>query len=324
MVLTSVARQKKTQKTKCARYKNPFGISRFFAEWATLGKGKGGRMRVSVLASIYKNEKAENFREAMDSIINQTRKPDEIVLVRDGQVPEELQSVIDEYVQGNEMFKYVPLEENGGLGNALKVGLEHATGELIARMDTDDISAPDRLEKQIRFMEEHPEISVLGGEVEEFIGTVENIVAQKFVPCEDDEIKEFIKLRNPFNHPTVIFRKEAVDSVGGYVELHYLEDYYLWCRMAVNGHKFANLPDTLVYMRTDENTYRRRGGMEYYRSYKQLEKYKYDEGITDFWDYGKALFVRYAQAVMPNDLRKVIYKGIRHETGTKKKDKEES
>ena len=266
-------------------------------------------MKFSVLMSIYKSESPAYFVRAMESVLSQTLLPDEIVLVRDGEVPDSLQKVIDEYTK-NPLVKYCPLLQNVGLGNALNEGLKAVSYEAVARMDTDDICASDRFEKQIRFLEENPDVVMVGGQISEFIDSEENIVAVREVPCTDEGIKDFLKARNPFNHQTVIFRRSAVDAVGGYVELHFLEDYYLWCRMYVNGGRFANLPDILVNVRTSEDLYKRRGGWKYFKNYRCLEKYKKQAGITGSFQRFKNECVRFVQSCTPNFVRKWGYKHI--------------
>lgn len=268
-------------------------------------------MQFSVLMSIYKNESVDNFCLAIESLLNQTVRPDEIILVRDGQIFLELQQAIDRFVSMYSFIKCIPLEKNGGLGNALRIGLNHTQFEIVARMDTDDVCVVDRFEKQLRFLEKNPDVAVVGGQVKEFVDVIDNVVAIKCVPTTDEEIKHYMRFRCPFNHPSVMFRKEAVKSVGGYEELHFLEDYYLWCRMYANGCKFANLEDVLVYMRTNESTYLRRGGIAYYHNYKRLEKYKRKQKLTGFWQYRKNLFVRFIQAIAPNRMRKLAYRKLR-------------
>ncbi|MBQ8429324.1 MAG: glycosyltransferase [Clostridia bacterium] len=263
-------------------------------------------MKFSVLMSIYKNESPEYFQRAMESVLTQTLPPDEIVLVRDGEVPQELQTVIDGYTQ-NPIVKYCPLAQNVGLGNALNEGLKQVSHEIVARMDTDDICAPERFEKQIKFLEENPKVVLVGGQITEFIGEESNVLTVREVPCTDAEIRNFIKTRNPFNHQTVTFRKSAVDAVGGYVELHFLEDYYLWCRMCVHGGEFANLPEVLVNVRTGEDLYKRRGGWKYFKNYRRLENYKKKSGIIGGFKRFKNLCLRFAQSCTPNFVRKWGY-----------------
>ena len=268
-------------------------------------------MQFSVLMSVYRNEKPQNFVEAMDSVLSQTLLPNEIILMRDGPVPEELQRIIDGYVKGEYgyLFSYYPLKDNHGLGNALRVGVKKAKYDYIARMDTDDIAEPNRFELQTDFMEQHPEISVCGGQIYEFIGNKDNIAGNREVPLDHEAIAQFMRKRNAFSHMTVMFRKQDVLDAGNYKEMYLVEDYYLWCRMLIKGYKFANLPDILVYARTDENMYQRRGGYKYFLSWKAIEQFKLKNGITNPGEYIRTLIMRFCvQVLIPNKVRGFILK----------------
>ena len=160
----------------------------------------------SVLMSVYAKEKAEYLRQAMDSIWNQTIQTDDFVLVCDGPLNNELDAVIDEMEKAHpETLHVVRLEKNGGLGNALNIGIKECKNELVARMDSDDISMLERCEKQLTMFIEHPDISICSGTVIEFIGTTENAIGKRTLPETDDEIKAFSRKRNPCNHPAVMF-----------------------------------------------------------------------------------------------------------------------
>ncbi len=272
-------------------------------------------MKFSVLMSVYRKEKREYFVEAMESVLNQTVLPDEIVLVRDGIVPEELQSVIDEYREKYKCICYIPLEENKGLWNALNIGVNEAKNELIARMDTDDICVPNRFELQLNYFQEHPEVDVCGGQIVEFIDEIENLSGKRVVPCTHEEILQYLKARCPFNHVTVMYKKSAVLAAGNYLELPLVEDYYLWCRMAQNGSVFANLPETLTYVRIGEEMFQRRGGLRYYKCCKALEKYKLKNKMITRTRYIKNVLARFiVQVLMPNRLRSWTLKKFARKT----------
>lgn len=273
-------------------------------------------MKFSVLMSVYKNESVSNFRESMDSMLNQTLLPDEIVLMRDGPVPDELQQVIDEYVAANNLISYYPLDENQGLGIALSIGVKKAKYDYIARMDTDDVAFLNRFELQTKYMEENPEISVCGGQIYEFIGTTENVVGKREVPTDHEGICQFMRKRNSFNHMTVMFRREDVLAAGNYQDMYLVEDYYLWCRMLNLGYKFGNLDEVLVYARTNEDMYQRRGGYKYFKSWKMIEQYKRETGITTFKEYASTLIMRFTvQILMPNKVRGAILKKFSRRQG---------
>lgn len=173
-------------------------------------------MGFSVLMSVYKKEKPEYLREALESVINQTLPPDEIVLVEDGPLTPELDAVLDEiaskliqkqsYKDTKLQLRVVKLEQNQQLGRALAEGLKHCTNELIVRMDTDDIAVSDRFEVQYRYMAEHPEIAVSGGLMEEFDPADESYRKVKNMPTSKENIKSYSRYRNPVNHMTVMFR----------------------------------------------------------------------------------------------------------------------
>lgn len=268
-------------------------------------------MEFSVLMTVYVKETPEHFRLAMDSIINQTVKPSEIVLVRDGLVTDELQACIDEYLAKEENITYIPLEVNSGSGNASRVGVEKAKHEIIARMDSDDISVPNRFELQLKAFENNPEIDVVGGTIAEFIDDVSNVICVRETALDDKEIKEYMKSRSAINNVSAMFKKSAIIKAGNYIELHFVEDYYMWCRMLACGCNFMNLPETLVYVRVGKDMYSRRGGYSYFKSLKELEKYKKHAGIISGFRYAKNVSVRFIQCVLlPNKLRGFLYKKL--------------
>ena len=271
----------------------------------------GEEMKYSVLMSVYKNEKVEYFIEAVESLLSQTLPPDEIVLVRDGAVYEELQSTIDKYVgEYPSLFTYLPLEENGGLGAALGYGLTHARNELVGRMDTDDICVPNRYEMQIALFENDPSLDLVSGNIAEFSDSVENIQDYRVLPTTHEEIVEMLKSRSPFNHQTVMFKKESVLKAGNYESFYLFEDWYLWVRMYLSGCKFANINEVLCYARTTE-MHARRGGMKYYKSCKKLLKYMKQNKLIGTFKYLKMSTVRFiGYVLLPNKLRALAYKKL--------------
>lgn len=149
---------------------------------------------ISILLSLYDKEKPEYLKEALASIFEQTVMPAEIVLVYDGPINEKLQAVVTYFQQKvPHLFTVVKLEKNQGLGIALATGLEHTKNRLVARMDTDDIMEPHRLEKQLEIFQEYPEIAIVGSNIEEFTGTLSNVIGRRIVPEYNDEIRVFRK-----------------------------------------------------------------------------------------------------------------------------------
>lgn len=259
----------------------------------------------SVCMSVYKNDKPEYVMIALDSVINQSVNPTEIVLVVDGPVPIALNNLLDEYVEKYpNLFKIIRLSENQGLGNALKLAIEVAKYELIARMDSDDIAVPSRFEKQITCFLNDQRLSIVGGSISEFIETPDNIVGHRICPLTDKGIKIYMKSRCGFNHMAVMFKKSEVLRAGNYQHWHYNEDYYLWIRMMLAGCKFANLPDVLVNVRVGKDMYTRRGGWKYFKSEASLQRYMWKHGIIGLARYIYNVTIRFAvQVAMPNSLR---------------------
>lgn len=268
--------------------------------------------KYSVLMSLYIRESAENFRTAINSMINQTLAPDEIVLVEDGPLTKELYTVINDIKQTYPgLITSVIHEENQGLGLALQHGLEIARNEIVARMDTDDIAVPDRCRQQLEFINVHPDITIVGGQIEEFIGSVTNIVGKREVPTTDDQLKVFAKKRCPFNHMTVMFRKSDILEVGNYQEWFWNEDYYLWIRLVIANKKFANLPDTMVKVRVGTDMYQRRGGIKYFESERGIQKLMFKEGIIGYPRYWLNVSERLVlQVFIPNWIRGIVFRTI--------------
>ena len=265
----------------------------------------------SVLMSVYHKENAEYLRTAMDSIWNQTIPTDDFVLVCDGPLTVELDSVIVEMEKKHpDTLHVVRLKTNGGLGNALNIGIKHCKHELVARMDSDDISRPDRCERQLKVFKEHPDVRICSGIVEEFIVSTDQIEARRVPPETQNEIVQFAKKRNPFNHPCVMYKKSAVEAAGGYQDFYLLEDYYLWIRMLQKGITGYNLQEPLLWMRAGSDMYKRRAGWKYAMSQKALFKYMKDSGFIGEGQYMKSAITRTVSSLMPNSLREFAYKKV--------------
>lgn len=267
----------------------------------------------SVLMSLYIKEKPENFRECMESVLSQSVKPDEIVIVKDGPLTDELESVLEGYVQKSpELYTIVPLPTNRGLGLALAEGILHCKNELVARMDTDDIATPDRFLKQLREFERDPELDICGSHITEFEGTVDNVVAQRRVPIDDAEIKKYQKRRDAFNHMTVMYKKSAVLKAGNYQSCLLMEDTLLWVNMILSGAKCKNIDESLVFARIGKDMFERRGGFAYFKKYRQGRKRVRETGYIGFFDYYYTLLVQLVIALMPNKLRGWVFKKLLH------------
>lgn len=263
---------------------------------------------VSVLMSVYIKEKPEYFRESLKSVLSQTVLVKEIVLVLDGPITAELQLVIEELksIKPN-LIRLVPLQENVGLGKALAIGVEECTYDLIARMDTDDIMMSSRIEKQLTEFTNDPKLAIVGSNIDEFYNSPESIVGRRVVPETNEEICSFSKKRNPFNHMTVMFKKNAVLDVGNYQPMMGFEDYYLWVRLLKEGYKGKNIQESLVYARTGEDMYARRGGKRYFRDGLKGRKAIYHAGLGSFFDYTISCSAHIIVSLLPNKIRGRIY-----------------
>lgn len=268
--------------------------------------------KFSVLMSIYYKENPDFFDLSLKSImIEQTVLPDEVVLIKDGPLSKELDDVVNKYQEKfPTILKVYSLEKNMGLGYALQFGVDKCQYDLIARMDSDDISKSIRFEKQLKFMSEHKDISVLGGYIEEFEETLDEEFRLKKMPCTDEEILNYAKFRNPMNHVTVFFRKKDILEVGSYQPLDYLEDHYLWSRLLVAGKKFANLPETLVYVRVGNGFNQRRGSKKYILGWKKLQNYLYKNNITNYFQKIRNIFGMYVMVYSPTCLRVFLYNNV--------------
>lgn len=263
----------------------------------------------SVLMSVYYKEKAENLSEAIQSMYDQTIRTDDFILVCDGPLNNELDAVIYEMQQKfGECFHVHRLEKNQGLGKALNYGLKQCKNELVARMDSDDISRKERCEKQIDVFNLHPEVSICSGTVEEFSNDKNMVDAIRKVPETNTEIIEFAKKRNPFNHPCVMYKKSAVEEAGGYKDFYLLEDYYLWIRMILNKCQGYNIQEPLLYMRAGAELYKRRSGWKYAKSQTKLYIEMKNKKLVTKHEYIKYTVERNIITIIPNNFRKKIYK----------------
>lgn len=264
----------------------------------------------SVLLSVYQKEKAEYLKEAIESVyFNQILKPNEIILVEDGPLTEKLYSTIVELKLkiGKNILKTVKLEKNMGLGNALRIGIEKCSNELVARMDTDDIAYPNRFEEQINYFKNYPETDVLGSFMSEFVDNIENIICIKDAPNNSIDMKKYMKLRDPVNHPSVMFKKSKVLEAGNYKEIFLNEDSYLWGRMLSKGFIFRNIQKSLIYFRTTDDTYKRRGGWKYIKAEYGLQKEFLKLGIINKAEFIRNITLKNIIRLIPNWLRKFIY-----------------
>jgi GT2 family glycosyltransferase len=272
----------------------------------------------SLLLSTYGGDDPGFLREAFTStVVEQTRRPDEVVLVQDGPVPVDLAGTIADLVATSPVpVRHVVMEENVGLGPALDMGLESCAHEIVARMDADDVSRPDRFARQLPLVEAGADI--VGSGLLEFGSTVDEVVGRRTPPTDPDEIRRVIRFRDPFNHPTVVYRRSAVLAAGGYTDMALMEDYLLFTRMVEAGARPANVADPLVYYRVGAGAYARRGGRQLLRSELALQRRFRELGITSRHEYVRNVVVRGGYRLVPEGVRKVAYRRLLANRGARR------
>ena len=270
--------------------------------------------KFSVCMAVYGGDQAEDFKKAVFSIYEQTVRPDEIIIVVDGPVPDPVAKVIADLESAIDIIRVVWSAENQGHAVARETGLLAAKHELVAIMDSDDLSLPDRFEKQLKVFERHPEVSVVGGLISEFVSSTGAIAGVREVPQYNYAIKKYLKSRCPMNFVTVMMRRSHVLKVGGFIggdvkDWYCEEDYYLWIRLARAGFQFYNIQENLVNVRVGDEMYRRRGGWRYFSSEASLQFFMLRFRLIGFprflWNVGIRFVV---QVLIPDSLRSWVFK----------------
>lgn len=263
----------------------------------------------SVLMSVYYKEKPEWLDYAIKSMLDQTVKTNDFVIVKDGHLNEELDEIIDNYIKEYpELFNVIELKENVGLGPALRIGVEKCKNEWIARMDSDDFSISTRCEKEINKIKSNPDLDIVGSDIAEFIGDINNVTSYRILPHTNEEIYKYARRRCPFGHPSVMLRKSKVLEAGNYRKYHLVEDYDMWARMIEKNAKCFNFNEVLVYMRVNEDFYKRRGGIKYLKTILEFKNELYKKGFYSIKDYIISSSAHIVMCLLPNNLRSILYK----------------
>lgn len=265
--------------------------------------------RYTFLMSVYYKEKPEFLKISIESMLNQTIPAEKIIIVMDGSLPEELEKILNSFCDRYPLlFKIVAIEKNVGLGLALNRGIQEVQTELIARMDSDDYIIPQRCEMQLQKFKEDPELEIVGSFEAEFINEIHNVVSIHKVPETHEAINKFMKRRCAVLHPTVMFKKKSVLAAGNYQDVPLYEDYDLFARMILeNNAKSYNIQENLYFIRTDENFWYRRGGIQYLKTsvcFKWKQYMKRNISLIDFCISGLGQAVI---CIMPNKMRRLFY-----------------
>lgn len=268
--------------------------------------------KFTVLMSVYARENHVFFRKSLESNIdNQSRKPNEFVLVCDGPLSKKLNNVIDEYIyKYPQLFKVYRLNENQGLGKALNFGLNLCSYDIVARADSDDICAFNRYEVQVGYLEKHQEISAVSSYIDEFNDDWTKPFNKKMLPLNNNDLYEFAKFRNPLNHMAVVFRKEDILNVGSYQHVPYVEDYELWVRLLINGYKIANINQFLVHARVGNGMINRRGNKAYIKSWHKLSEFMYKNKMINTIEYMRNIISIRIFIYLPISIKEKLYKTV--------------
>lgn len=260
--------------------------------------------------TVYRGDNPSYVKTSIESILKQTYRSDDFVIVEDGPLSDDLENLIKSYENRYPEIHVVRLPKNVGLGKALNEGLPICKNELITRMDSDDISMSDRCEKQVMAFEEDPELDIVGCPVKEFVGTPDNIVGQRDVPLDNESIHKYVRRRDPFNHPTVMYRKSKVMKYGPYGDYRKNQDTDLWIKLLSNGCKAKNLDEYLLMFRFDEGTYKKRKSWTNTKTLIDIRWNAYKNNICSLWDFIVVAGAQLSIYVMPSGLQRFIYQHI--------------
>ncbi len=266
-------------------------------------------MKISVLLSLYIKESPVYLQACLDSLYIQTLPADEVVIVFDGPLTPELENCVEKWSK-KLPIKIVRLAKNVGLGEALNIGMKACSHDYIFRMDTDDICHKDRFMKQVAFFDKNPDVGIVSATIGEFSESYEDIYAHRKLPLTHEDILIFAKKRSPFNHMAVAFNKKMVSEAGGYQREYLYEDYALWVRMIQNGVITANLPETLVFVRTGNGMVARRSGIKYAKSEFQAQLTFYKIGYLNVFELARNLIIRMPLRLMPIPVLSFLYSSI--------------
>lgn len=266
----------------------------------------------SFLMSVYAKEESDYLRFALKSMVEQTCFPGEIVVVKDGPLTNDLEDVLKEYdFAFPGLLKYVEYENNQGLGYALSQGIVACSNELVARMDSDDYSTPNRMEVQLSEFKRDENLDMLGSQVTEFIDSLDNVLSVSKLPLFETDILKYSKRRNPFRHTPMVYKKSKVLAAGNYSSSFlYFEDWDLFNRMISQGCRGRNVDQSLVFVRATPDFFSRRGGTEYLRYIWKFKREQLRRGYFSFGDFCASFFPHAAVCLMPNSLRSFVYTNL--------------
>ncbi|MFF5260130.1 glycosyltransferase [Actinomadura viridis] len=264
----------------------------------------------ALLMTVYGGDREEYVQAAFRSAVDdQTLRPHQVVLVQDGPVGPALERCLAGLVAASPVeVTFIRLADNRGLGPALDAGLHASRYDIVARMDADDVAMPHRFQLQVPLVQEGADL--VGAGLLEFGADVGDIVGRRTPPSDPHDIARYSRLHDPFNHPTVVYRRSAVIAAGGYGDLPLMEDYWLFVRMIANGAKVVNVAEPLVYYRVGDGAYERRGGRDLLRSELRLQREMRREGFISPPQYVRNVVVRGGYRLVPTLIRRPVYRWV--------------
>lgn len=264
----------------------------------------------SLLLPVYENDDPSQFTSAFSSSVTaQSLPPDEVVIVQDGAIPDALEKAVKVAVAStNVPVVYVRIPERGGLANALTAGLAACTNDIVARMDADDVSLSSRFERQLAKM--HEGFDLVGTGMLEFTDDTSEVVGRRTPPTGAANIARYARFHDPFNHPTVMYRKDAVQRAGGYEDIGLMEDYWLFARMIHSGARVENLPDALLMYRIGAGAYSRRGGHRQFHAEVSLQRALRSIRFTTRAQFCRNIAVRGIYRFIPVAVRTRLYRSF--------------
>ncbi len=262
-------------------------------------------VNISVVMAVWRGDSPEQITAAIDSVLAQTLKPKEFVVVIDGPVDSTIDICLTRYRERGEIT-LLRLPKNIGRGGARNYAVNATSGQWVAIMDADDICSPTRMARQSDFVMRH-EVDVLGGLISEFDRVVGDNASTRKVPQNHDSICRMLRRRSAFNHVTLMFRREIFDQIGGYGPLNHVEDWDFYLRCENVGAHFANLDVVLVDVR---RALSRRRSVEYLREEMRVMNDAYRRGQFGLGDLGVGYVLRMAKLFIPIFVYKFIDKHI--------------
>lgn len=264
--------------------------------------------KYSILMPVYIKDNPEWLKISIESMLNQTILADEFLIIKDGEVTDEIDKVLMSYKEKYpKLFTIHQMSKNVGLGKVLAYGIKECKNEFIVRMDADDYSVKERCEKQLNIFRRNKYVDVVGSNVEEFSESIDNIISHVILPENHEQIIKFAKKRCPIRHPALMYKKSSVLDSGNYSDYYHAQDYNLVVKMIMKGYYFYNIQEPLTYMRVTSDFYKRRGGVKQLKIIYNLKKEFYEMKFYSFNDFFLSTVGNGIVCLLPNFIRELIY-----------------